>query len=413
MQKYRCFFNQIHFLMFKMPFFFIHFYISTHIFTSLSSLREKQKSLTGQRKRLSKKQFLPQPALRRPAFFPPPPSFFPDKDYNFASLHHQAGGGARLDRYHPAEKLKSVTGKAGWHNHRRSCREMHGSPSGETNATRHKLFLMHRFEILFLDLDGTLTDSRKELTPFTRHTLIDAQRKGLRLALASGRPTYGILPLAEMLEMKRYGGYILSYNGGKIIRCDTEETLFEQSLPDDILPLLYRRSVEAGASILSYNGPKILTETPENHYVQYESFLTKMDIQPTDDFLADLPRPVDKCLTVGEPDLLVWLEEELKKEIGHRINIYRSEPFYLELVPKGIDKAASIARLLAHIGVEREKAMAIGDGFNDLSMIHYAGLGVAMANAQEKVKQEADVITRHTNDEDGVARFLLEELPEL
>ncbi len=272
---------------------------------------------------------------------------------------------------------------------------------------------MHRFEILFLDLDGTLTDSRKELTPFTRHTLIDAQRKGLRLALASGRPTYGILPLAEMLEMKRYGGYILSYNGGKIIRCDTEETLFEQSLPDDILPLLYRRSVEAGASILSYNGPKILTETPENHYVQYESFLTKMDIQPTDNFLADLPRPVDKCLTVGEPDLLVWLEEELKKEIGHRINIYRSEPFYLELVPKGIDKAASIARLLAQIGVEREKAMAIGDGFNDLSMIHYAGLGVAMANAQEKVKQEADVITRHTNDEDGVARFLLEELPEL
>lgn len=106
MQKYRCFFNQIHFLMFKMPFFFIHFYISTHIFTSLPSLREKQKSLTGQRKRPSKKTVLAATSPPPPRVFSTPSVLFPDKDYNFAPLHHQVGGDARLDRYHPPEKTE-------------------------------------------------------------------------------------------------------------------------------------------------------------------------------------------------------------------------------------------------------------------------------------------------------------------
>ena len=270
--------------------------------------------------------------------------------------------------------------------------------------------MTHPYKLLILDIDGTLTNSQKEITPFTQKTLIDAQKKGMRIVLASGRPTYGIMPLAEKLEMKKYHGYILAFNGGKIIDCDNNEVIYEQALPDDILPLLYQRAQEAGATLLSYNGPKILTENAEDQYVQYEAFLNKMEIQSTNDFLRDLPKPADKCLAVANPDLLVWLEEELKKEIGERINIYRSEPFFLELVPKGIDKAASISRLLERINLERGEVIAMGDGYNDLSMIQYAGLGVAMANAQPPVKEEADVVTLQTNDEDGVAHFLLEEL---
>ena len=266
------------------------------------------------------------------------------------------------------------------------------------------------YKILILDLDGTLTNSQKEISPFTRQTLIDAQRNGMKLVLASGRPTYGIMPLAETLEMKKYGGYILAFNGGKIIDCSTDEVIYEQALPDDVVPLLYQRATEAKAAILSYNGPKIITENPENEYVQYEAFLNKMEIEHSEHFLEDLHMPADKCLTVGQPDLLVGLEEELKKELGERINIYRSEAFFLELVPKGIDKAASIGRLLDKIGLMREQVIAMGDGFNDLSMIQYAGLGVAMVNAKEAVKEEADAITQKSNDEDGVAHFLLEEL---
>lgn len=264
------------------------------------------------------------------------------------------------------------------------------------------------YKLLALDLDGTLTNSKKEITPFTRETLLQAQEKGLHLVLASGRPTYGIVPLAEELNMKQYGGFILSFNGGKVTDLMTDKVLFEQALPPDIVPVLYNRSKEAGLAILSYNGKYILSEHPENKYVQYESFLTKMKIKATDDFLRDLHQPADKCLVVGEPEMLVPLEEKLRQELGKRINVYRSEAFYLELVPKGIDKAASLSRLLERTRIKQEEVIAIGDGFNDVSMIRFAGLGVAMANAQPPVKANADRITQYTNDEDGVARFIQE-----
>ena len=251
------------------------------------------------------------------------------------------------------------------------------------------------YKLLVLDLDGTLTNSKKEITPFTRETLLQAQEKGLHLVLASGRPTYGIVPLAEELNIKQYGGFILSFNGGKVIDLMTDKVLFEQALPPDIVPVLY-------------NGKYILSEHPENKYVQYESFLTKMKIKATDDFLRDLHQPADKCLVVGEPEMLVPLEEKLRQELGKRINVYRSEAFYLELVTKGIDKAASLSRLLERTRIKQEEVIAIGDGFNDVSMIRFAGLGVAMANAQPPVKANADRITQYTNDEDGVARFIQE-----
>lgn len=88
--------------------------------------------------------------------------------------------------------------------------------------------------------------------------------------------------------------------------------------------------------------------------------------------------------------------------LQRQISVYRSEPYFLELVPLGIDKARSLAVLLEKIGITREEMIAMGDGYNDLSMIKYAGLGIAMGNAQEPVKAAADYIAP-SNDEDRVA----------
>lgn len=95
-------------------------------------------------------------------------------------------------------------------------------------------------------------------------------------------------------------------------------------------------------------------------------------------------------------------EAELSLRLQGRISVYRSEPYFLELVPQGIDKARSLAVLLERLGLTREEMVAMGDGYNDLSMIRFAGMGVAMANAQEPVRKAADRVTL-SNDEDGVA----------
>ena len=99
------------------------------------------------------------------------------------------------------------------------------------------------------------------------------------------------------------------------------------------------------------------------------------------------------------------LEKYLAEKYKDRISVYRSEPFFIELMPKGIDKATSIDRMLSTVGLTRENIICCGDGFNDLTMIEYAGVGVAMQNAQSKVKEKADYITK-SNDEDGIVHVI-------
>ena len=96
------------------------------------------------------------------------------------------------------------------------------------------------------------------------------------------------------------------------------------------------------------------------------------------------------------------LEPVIRERLGHENNVFRSEPFFLEVMPKGIDKAQSLGRLLAYLGMSVEEMAAFGDGYNDITMLEYAGLGVAMGNAQEEVKLSAGYIAP-SNDEDGVA----------
>ncbi len=97
-----------------------------------------------------------------------------------------------------------------------------------------------KYKILALDLDGTLTNSQKIITPRTKAALMEAQRQGLRLALASGRPTEGILPLAEELEMVRWGGFILSFNGAQVLELGSGKILYQKVLDLDLVPTSYR-----------------------------------------------------------------------------------------------------------------------------------------------------------------------------
>lgn len=267
-----------------------------------------------------------------------------------------------------------------------------------------------KYKILVLDLDGTLTNKKKEITVHTKETLIRAQEAGVKIVLASGRPTYGIVPLAEELRLGDFEGYILSYNGGQIIDWKTKKMMYENELDPKVYPYLYECAKKNGFVILSYKDEYIVSEDAGNPYVQHEAFLNRMPSITVPNFLEVFDFPVPKCLIVGDPEPLSVLEQKMKQDLEGRMNVFRSEPFFLELVPNGIDKARSLAVLLDELGMKPEEMVAVGDGFNDLSMIQFAGLGVAMANAQDVVKEAADYVTL-SNEEDGVAavveKFLL------
>ena len=262
------------------------------------------------------------------------------------------------------------------------------------------------FRAIALDLDGTLTNHDKVVTPRTRQALLLAESKGAIIILASGRPTYGIVPVAECLELEKRGGYILSYNGGNIVNAKTGEKLFSQFLPDAVIPILYKYAKEKNHALLGYAGNEIITEVPEDQFVKEESRINKMNIRKVDNLLDALEPHPTKLLMTGDPTDMIKAEEELVEILGEKMDIFRSAPFFLELVPKGIDKAQSLLRLLSKINLTPADLMAFGDGYNDLSMLKLAGVGVAMANAAPEVRADADYVTL-SNEEDGVAEALL------
>lgn len=263
-----------------------------------------------------------------------------------------------------------------------------------------------RYQILVLDLDGTLTNSNKEITPPTMEALIEIQKMGKKVVLASGRPINGVAPLAEKLHLHEYGGYTLSFNGARITNCSSGALIYNKTLPLDITQDVFEiaRSFE-NLDIVTYDDKTIVSGIKPNYYDELESKINAMEIRSVENFIEYVTVPVNKFLITGEPKIVLEAEEALKKKFHSYLNIYKSEPYFLEVMPQNIDKAYSLQKLLSSLGLTADEMICCGDGFNDLSMIQYAGLGVAMENAQDLIKDHADFITK-SNDEDGVLHVI-------
>ncbi len=260
-------------------------------------------------------------------------------------------------------------------------------------------------KVLVLDIDGTLTNSKKQITENTKKSIIHIMEEGHIVMLASGRPTPGMRKYEKELELEKYGGYLLSFNGARIINCRTGDIVFQKTLPPVILPGLYKFADENNCGLMTYLSDNIILGTRSDEYVELEAKINGMPIKEVANLLSFVDFEMNKCLMTAPIEKAPAFEEKLNEMYGDIISVYRSEPFFIEIMPKGVDKASSLNRMLAAVGLKRDNVICCGDGFNDMTMIRYAGIGVAMANAQEKVKQAADFIT-DSNDEDGIVKVI-------
>lgn len=269
------------------------------------------------------------------------------------------------------------------------------------------------YRLLALDLDGTLVNSQKEITPHTLNVLAEVQQRKTRIVLASGRPPEGITPLATQLCLRENAGFIMAFNGGLIIDCPSGEHLCENYLDPAYYPLLYQKCHKEGFAILTYLDGHIASEDIENPYVRHNAWRNGMPLLRLDNMPGQITFPEPKWLVVGEADRLSVLEKELQSLFSDKLSIYRSEPYFLEILPAGIDKGNGLRFIAERMNIQPKEIMACGDNYNDAKMLQYAGLGIAMAGAEDAVKDVADFITL-SNDQDGVAyaaeRFLLSPL---
>ncbi len=260
-------------------------------------------------------------------------------------------------------------------------------------------------KILVLDIDGTLVNSKKEITPITKEYLIKIQEKGHIAALASGRPYPGMMGYAKQICLDKYGGYALSFNGGKVINCKTGETIYQNVIPCQYAIPIYAYAKQHNLGMVTYQEDKVITGTDIDEYMEYEARLNYMVLRKVEDFPAYVDFDMVKCLITAPPDVAPVHEEALKNLFGQKLNVFRSEPYFIEITNRGVDKALSLEKLLQGLGIPRENSICCGDGFNDLTMVRYAGVGVAMDNAQQIVKDNADYITASC-DRDGIVEVI-------
>lgn len=260
-----------------------------------------------------------------------------------------------------------------------------------------------KYKLLVLDVDGTLLNDEREISKRTLAALLKIQQMGVRIVLASGRPTYGLMPLAKTLELGNYGGFVLSYNGYQIIKAQNGEILFERRINPEMLPYLEKKARKNGFAIFTYHDDTLITDSPDNEYIKNEALLNNLKIIREDEFSTAIDFAPCKCMLVSDKEkALIGLEQHWEKRLAGTLDAFRSEPYFLEVVPCGVNKANTLGALLEHLGVTREEVIAVGDGVCDVTMLQLAGMGVAMGHSQDSVKVCADYVTA-SNEEDGVA----------
>lgn len=262
-----------------------------------------------------------------------------------------------------------------------------------------------KYKLIALDLDGTLKSTNKQIMPKTKAKLLELAKQGVIIVLASGRPTAGLDNEANELELNKTGGYLLSFNGAKVVDYQTKEIIYQKAYNARTAHGVYDRAKEYNLAVMTYTDKIILTEDVNDEYVIVESEINQMPIKRVDSFKEAVDFSVNKVLLTGQPGYIGKIVEEFKEPYGDSLSIYRSAPFFIEVMAQGIDKATSLQMLINRIGIKQKEVISFGDGYNDLSMIEFAGMGVAMANAVNEVKQRADYITL-SNDDEGIYECL-------
>lgn len=260
-----------------------------------------------------------------------------------------------------------------------------------------------KYKLIVLDVDGTMLNSNRELTKRTAQTLRKVQQMGIRVALASGRPTYGILPLAQAIDLGIYDGYIISYNGAQVMEAKTGQIIFERRIDPQMVPYLEKKATKMGLTMAYYDGNEVVSTDITNPHVVDESEMNGMTLRQDDVLSLSMDDwPAEVMLVSDDEEALTSLEQHMQRHLNGVMDTIHSNPYYLEIVGYQVGKSYAMSALVQKMGIGMDEVLAIGDGEADINMIQMAGTGVAMANATEGVRRCADFTTL-SNDQDGAA----------
>ncbi|MEX2785455.1 HAD family hydrolase [Streptococcus sp. H49] len=265
--------------------------------------------------------------------------------------------------------------------------------------------MMTEVKLIISDIDGTILDSQHHLDTGLKAAVAELKERAIPFILASARSPYGMAPLAQTLGLE--GVPMACYNGALIVQKykGSYQFIYEDPLDkgevSSLLQLL--KDDFPQISVNCYAGTDWLVEKKDK-WVSLEADITGEIPVLTDftDFLSRQTVSVHKLLLIAEAEEIQNLYQLLNKQLFKYIHCYLSKDNYLEVTAKTVSKDRALRELAAYYHLNLEQTMAIGDNFNDMPMLESAGLGVAMGNAPQAVRERADAIAE-SNDQNGVS----------
>lgn len=259
------------------------------------------------------------------------------------------------------------------------------------------------YKLVALDVDGTLLNDEHEITEVTRNTVMEAARQGIEIVLCTGRGPLNSIPFMESMGL---GGYVISHNGAATVEVETKRIVhqfgMEQAELDPFMTYCRERGVhfDINTAFEMYVDNVEELAGPVRH--MYENYLMMPSNLPA---WEELPDPVVKFTAFGEPgdmdavlkDWSIWTMT---------LNMLRSGEYFIDLMHAEASKGSALKQLAAKRGYRQEEVLAIGNYYNDITMLTFAGMGIAMDNSPVEVKAAANAVTA-SNNEDGVHEALV------
>lgn len=257
--------------------------------------------------------------------------------------------------------------------------------------------------LVAMDLDDTLLRDNYTISPRVLKVIQKAQAQGVVITIATGRMTISTRPYAEQLGIDVP---IITYHGASVQQILSGEILFRCVIPSALAAEIVEYVGKRGIYSQVYLKDRVVA-SQLNEWSREYAKIASVQVEEADlsVLLSQEPEGVEKILLIAEESMLDQLAILLKQTYGEKIHITKSKPHFLEITECSVNKGVALASLAKHLGIAQEEVMAIGDSFNDLEMIQYAGIGVAMGNARSEIKEQADIVTV-SNEEDGVAEAI-------
>jgi Cof subfamily protein (haloacid dehalogenase superfamily) len=256
-------------------------------------------------------------------------------------------------------------------------------------------------KLVAVDLDDTLLDHSLSVSPRTCEAIRLAEEQGVAVTIATGRMFSSALPYARQLNMKVP---LITYNGGMVRYPQSGAMIFHQTIDGKIAGQILELFRGKNWYLQSYVNDLLYVAKRGEKARQYEA-LAGVEAVPLGEAFYQMRDEPTKMLAMAEPDELQVIQETIHERFPGAVFTATSKPTYLELTHPDVNKGHALAILAAHLGIQQEEVMAIGDSNNDYPMIRYAGFGVAMGNASARVKGIAQAVTT-ANDAHGVAEAL-------